>query len=205
RLLGLAVLLGGEVPGGDVTGDLGEADQLAVLPDRVDQDMGTEPAAVLAHPPALGLVTAIARGDAERTLRFAALDVLLRIEPREVLADHLGIGIALDPLAAGVPAQDGARCIEHVDRVIGNALQQQVLVTGAGVWRAGGAHSDETSISAPPPCRPRGGQGRWRMTPRRPWPHPSRCSPGTSPKSYQPPSSSLAHRARFWRSATVPP
>ena len=39
--------------GGDVAGDLGEADQLAlVVADRVDDDMGEEARAVLAHAPA---------------------------------------------------------------------------------------------------------------------------------------------------------
>ena len=59
-------------PLGDVAGDLGEADQLAVLvADRVDDDVGPEAAAVLAHAPALRLEAALAQRRRERRARLA--------------------------------------------------------------------------------------------------------------------------------------
>src|SRR6185312_8702088 len=48
---------------GDVAGDLGKADEPAVLPDRVDDDAGPEEGAVLADAPAFLLVTALLPGD----------------------------------------------------------------------------------------------------------------------------------------------
>jgi hypothetical protein len=52
---------------GDVAGDLGEADQLAVLvADRVDHHAGPEAGAVLAHAPALGLELALLRAVSQR-------------------------------------------------------------------------------------------------------------------------------------------
>src|SRR6185503_282487 len=102
RGLGVALL-------GDVAGDLGEADQLAgVVEDAVDHDVGPEQAAVLAHPPALGLVAADLRGGVERARRQPGGAVALGIEAREVLADDLLAGIALDAPRPGVPARDDA-------------------------------------------------------------------------------------------------
>jgi hypothetical protein len=66
---------------GNVASYLGEADQLAaVILDRVDNYVGQEEAAVLAHAPGFGLIPAIARGDFERLLRRIRSAVLLGVE-----------------------------------------------------------------------------------------------------------------------------
>src|SRR5690606_4433540 len=66
RLLGFPPL-------GDVAGELGEADQLAVLANGVQHAVRPEAAAVLAEPPALLLVDAFARRGLERLLRHLPL------------------------------------------------------------------------------------------------------------------------------------
>ena len=148
RLLRRPQLLLGGVALGDVAGDLGEAHVPALVPDRVDHDVGAEARAVLAHAPAFGLVAALARGGGQGPVRLAGGAVLGGVELREVLPEHLGVGIALDPFAAGVPAEDDARRVEHVDRIVGDPGQQQVL----GIHRephGGSAHARTAS-------------GRWR-------------------------------------------
>ena len=111
---------------GDVAGDLGEADQLAVVVvDRVDDDMGPEPAAVLADALALFFKPAVLRGGAQCFLRGAGFAIFLRVELGKVGADDLLGLIALDALRPEIPADDVAFGIEHVDGVIGNALHQQ--------------------------------------------------------------------------------
>ena len=66
RFAGAVQLLLGAPALGHVAGDLGEADQRAVLvEDRVDDHARPEARAVLAHPPALGLELALLRGDRE--------------------------------------------------------------------------------------------------------------------------------------------
>src|SRR5262249_61363071 len=59
---GFAQRLLGHLPLGDVASDFGKADQFIVLiADRIDLHRRPEPAAVLAHAPALLLVMAVAR------------------------------------------------------------------------------------------------------------------------------------------------
>lgn len=125
-LLALAQGLGRLFPLAQVAGDLGVADQLALgRPDRIDDHMGPEPAAVLANPPPLLLETAFGRGLRQRPGRHAGGPVLVRIEAREMLADDFRRRIALEPLGPGVPADHPAVGVEHVDGVVGNGVDQQ--------------------------------------------------------------------------------
>ena len=87
------------VLGGDVAGELGEADQLAgIVADGVHHHAGIEAAAVLAHQPALRLELALARGRDERLLRHVAGANLLGKEDAEMLADDLVGAVAFDAL-----------------------------------------------------------------------------------------------------------
>ena len=61
----------------------------------------------------------------QRARRNLERTILIGIEPRKMLPDHLLAGVALDALGAGIPVHDVARGIEHVDRVVGHALDQQ--------------------------------------------------------------------------------
>src|SRR6185312_10682019 len=107
---------------GDVARDLGEADDLAVRgTDRINDEVGAEALAALAHAPVLGLVAAVLARDAERPLGHAGGALLWRIEDREMLADDFVGGVALDTLRAGIPIADIAVAVEHADRVVGDA------------------------------------------------------------------------------------
>ncbi len=112
---------------GDVAGDLGETqDRTVIAVDGVDDDMCPEPCAVLALSPAFLFEAAFASGGIEADLRFAALPILFGIELREVLADDLVGGISLDALGASIPIADIALRIEHVERVVRDALHEQL-------------------------------------------------------------------------------
>ncbi len=95
---------------GDVAGDLGEADMTSlVVADRIDDDMGAEAGAVLAHAPGLFLIFAVAQRGLERARRLAGGAVLVRVEEREMAADDLVRAIALDRLRARIPVATPGR------------------------------------------------------------------------------------------------
>ena len=110
---------------GHVAGDLGEADQLAVfVADRVDHHARPEAGAVLADAPALRFVAAGLPRGLERAVRDSGVEILGRVEAAEMLADDVFGRIALDPLGAGIPVGHPAFGVEHVDGIIGDALDQ---------------------------------------------------------------------------------
>src|SRR5690606_6469223 len=123
----------GAAPLADVAGDLGEADEPAALPDRVDDDAGPEAAAVLAHAPAFALVAAVLARLLQRARRDPRRAVLGRVEAREVEADDLLGGVALDALRARVPVGDDAVGVEHEEGVIGDALDEEAELALAGL------------------------------------------------------------------------
>ena len=84
-----------------------------------------EQAAVLAHAPTFGLVATVFHRRAQPPRRKAGGPVVVGEELGVMLADRLVGGIALDPLGAGVPADDDAVRIEHVDGVIGQPVDQK--------------------------------------------------------------------------------
>ena len=65
---------------GNVAGDLGKADEFAVLPDRIDHDAGPEERAVLADAPALFFIAAGFFRDAQGAGRLAVGAVGLGVE-----------------------------------------------------------------------------------------------------------------------------
>ena len=93
---------------GNVPGDLGEADELAVLVDGVDDDAGPEEGAVLADAPAFLLVAALFPGNAQGAERLAVGAVDFGVETGKVLPDDFVGRVTLDPLAADVPARHHA-------------------------------------------------------------------------------------------------
>jgi len=117
---------GHAAPLGEVARHLGEpAQRAAVIVQGGDHDVGPEPAAVLAHPPALLLEAAVAARAAQFLIRPAARGDLGRIEHREVPADDFRGLVALGLPRAGVPADDMAAGVEHEDRVVLHAFYQQ--------------------------------------------------------------------------------
>src|SRR6185503_12124894 len=114
-------------------------EELAVLvPQGGDDDVRPEVRAVLAHAPALLLVASVALGDAQLLGGVVAGDVRLGVEGREVLADDLLVGVALQPPRAGVPGQDVAVAVEQEDRVVDHRLDEQAELVGALLvsWRS---------------------------------------------------------------------
>ncbi len=110
---------------GDVAGDLGEADQIAVLvADGVHHHIGPEHRAVLAHPPAFGLEAADLGGDHQGAAGEAGLLIGLGIECREMPAEDFLRLIAFQALRARVPAGDDAARIQHIKSVIDHAVDQ---------------------------------------------------------------------------------
>ena len=119
RLLDLPAL-------GQVAGQLGESARVAGwVADGVQDDVGPEGRAVLAHAPALDLEAPLGGRRIQVALRHAAFDVASGIEAGEVLADDLFRAVALDPLGPGVPARDAAARVEHDDGAVGDALDHQ--------------------------------------------------------------------------------
>ena len=120
RLLRLALV-------GHVAGDLGEADQLAlVVVDAVDDDARPEARCRPCARASLRPRTCL-RGVAVSSTFCgqARLAVLLGVEGGEMLADDLFGLEALDPLGAGVPAGHEALRVEHVDGVVDDRLDEQ--------------------------------------------------------------------------------
>ncbi len=78
----------GFVAFGDVAGDLGKADELAVVVDRVDHHAGPETRAVLAPAPAFAGEAAFGAGNGEVALGQARVDVVVGIEHPVVMPDH---------------------------------------------------------------------------------------------------------------------
>ena len=127
RLLqGAAQRLLRRLPLGDVAGDLSEADQSAgLVPDRINDDAGPEPAAILAHPPAFGFERPVVLRRTQRLHRYARGAIRVGVEAGEMLADDFSGGITLQPLRTRIPVRDVPGRIEHEDGVVDDALDQQ--------------------------------------------------------------------------------
>ena len=104
----------------NVAGDLGKAEQLAVVVvDRVDDDAGPETSAILAHPPPFGLEFPLFQRGLDRSRRDSCEAVFLSVKAGEMLADDFLFSVSLKALRTGVPTADVSLGGKHVDRVIG--------------------------------------------------------------------------------------
>jgi hypothetical protein len=112
-------------PLGQVPGDLREGAQVSfVIAEGRDDDIRPELRAVLAHPPALILEAPRFGGHAQLFVGPSIADGFVGIEAREVLAQDLVNGIALDPLRALVPGRHPSRGVQQEDRVVSGALDE---------------------------------------------------------------------------------
>src|ERR1700761_3857320 len=110
---------------GDVAGDLGEADQPAVLMDRINDDARPEERAVLADAPTFFLITPLFPGGPKRACRLAIGTVGLGVETRKMLTqDFLG-GVALDALSPDIPARDDAGGVQHIESIVGDTFDEE--------------------------------------------------------------------------------
>jgi hypothetical protein len=87
RLLQLDLRL---APLAEVAGDLGEADQLVVIINRIDEHTGPEATAVFAAAPALGLIAPVPHGGSKRFVRQTDVNVFGGVKARKVLTNDLG-------------------------------------------------------------------------------------------------------------------
>ena len=78
----------------------------------------------------------VARRDLQLALALARRHVLRRIERREVLPDDLLGRVALDSLRTGVPGCDTAIRIEHEDRVVPDAIDENLELLGRVTFRS---------------------------------------------------------------------
>src|SRR5690606_16086189 len=108
---------------GDVTGYLGKAlDGAHLVAYRLYDDIRPETCAVLAHTPALALQFAFARSRLQSFLRHARCSIVLGVEQGEVLSDDFLRRVSLDALRTYVPARDLASRVDHVEGMVGHAL-----------------------------------------------------------------------------------
>src|SRR5271154_2963467 len=110
----------------NVAGDLAETAQLAVgavyrREDHVSPKLGT----VLAHPPPFALEAAILPRHFQLVGRLACLDIFGRKKATVMLTDDFCGSVSLDTLRTFVPAYDPALRIQHQDRIVLDALDQQ--------------------------------------------------------------------------------
>lgn len=111
---------------GDVLGDLHEAEEGAILAHGFYYLAGAEAFAAAAHPPAFAGIATLLFGLDEGMFGGAGRALVGRIEKPHMLPHHFFGGIALDPLAATVPAADAPLRVEQIDRVIGDVIDQQL-------------------------------------------------------------------------------
>ncbi len=110
----------------DVPSYLRKSYRLApIVADRIDDHMGPELRPIFANPPALVLPTTFTCGRLQADRGQAGGAILGGVELGEVLSNHLIDRIALDPFSAGVPARNAAGRVEHIYRIVSNALDQQ--------------------------------------------------------------------------------
>lgn len=64
----------------------------------------------------------------KRKPRQAVVAVFLGVEGGEVPADDLVLLVAFQPFGTGVPARDKSAAVEHVDRVVGDRLDEHTCL-----------------------------------------------------------------------------
>ena len=103
--------------------------------------------AVLADAPAFGFEPAVMVGGVESERGNARGLIFRRVEAGEMLADDLVGGIALEPLRTRIPADHHAVGIQHVDGIVGNALNQQFEAVARFMVGGGNHHVPESGAS----------------------------------------------------------
>ena len=87
--------------------------------------MGPKALAVLADAPAFAFEPAPGRGLPQNALWHVGGAVFRGVEARKIFPENFPLGIALDALGARIPARNPAIGIDHVDRVVGHALDEE--------------------------------------------------------------------------------
>src|SRR5712691_3259809 len=109
--------------------------------------------------PSFRIHPAIARGEREQPRRLSLRYCFGRVKAGEMLPYDLLCPVALDALSAGIPGGDSTRAIQHEDRKILDALDQQAEgLRGFAGGGNGGRHAlrqhDEKYVGAYISCKP---------------------------------------------------
>ncbi len=127
-LFGLSQFLFGCLALGEITRDLGEADQFSIaVSNRVDNHMRPEPRAIHANTPVLALEPLPFSRGFKRLGGKPQFPVLRHKEFGKVLTDNFGLGITLESGSAGVPAGYNTIFIQHIDSIICDRINQNTV------------------------------------------------------------------------------
>ena len=96
-----------------------------VVLDRIDEDARPKPGPILADPPVFRFELAGLAGNGQRLVRHVRCLIFRGVERAKVPSENFCARVALDALGAGVPVDDVTRGIEHINRVIVDALDQK--------------------------------------------------------------------------------
>ena len=109
-----------------VAGYLGKSHELAHWRlDRIDNDARPKVGAIFSYAPAFGLVFPGRCRDCQRFCGNPLCPLLFGVKLRKVMTNDLSARIPLDPFRSRVPVNHMPLRIQHVDRVISNALDQE--------------------------------------------------------------------------------
>ncbi|MNP15440.1 hypothetical protein D3C76_1077970 [compost metagenome] len=115
----------GLMPIGNVASNLGQADDLAVrVTDNIKRSQRPKTRAILANTPAFILGATGFQCQVQQPLRQPHSLIFRGKEYGKMLADGFVGEVALDFLCTGVPRDDFAVEVEHVDRVVNHRLHQ---------------------------------------------------------------------------------
>src|SRR5271165_3651416 len=115
------------MPVGDVTRHLGDTKEPSFfVHDAIEYRARPEATPVFAHAPALGLGPPLRSGARYQLLRYPSRTIGIGVENLEVSADDLIGPVAGDLLSALVPAAHPSVRIEHQNRVVRDAVEQDL-------------------------------------------------------------------------------
>src|SRR5438094_4603849 len=124
---------------GDVTRDFGESAQTAgLVTKRGDDDVGPKARAILSDPPAFRLEPTMLLSHGQALGRYPCGNITGRVEGRQMSPEDLVGLVTLDPFCALVPARHVTAWIHQEDRIVFDAVDQQVKALFAGPQLAGG-------------------------------------------------------------------
>src|SRR5690606_20069950 len=137
---------------GEITGDLGVAEQFTVLaPERRDDHVRPEAGAILLDAPTLvfaapmnAIVTQLGGGPTAR-------EVLVRVDAGQVFAHDFFLGIALDGLGALAPTGDLSLVVQQKDRIVPHRVRHELEQLWTGLVSPGAQflydHKRQSSFS----------------------------------------------------------
>src|SRR5690348_5093582 len=112
----------------DVPSNLRKPKQRTVLgSQRRYNHAGPKARTIFSNAPTFGLIMSVVQGGSQDYIGHTVLPVLVRVKPREVLADDFRWRVALHPLRTWIPTGDRAVGIESEDCIILHCLDQEPI------------------------------------------------------------------------------